>query len=337
MQLLVETLKFISPALPVAIAILVVAGTLYAVDRFFRQRSVGRVINQFRRQLILLGLTFAGILLIIMTLPISDTLRGQLLSLIGILLSAAIAFSSTTMIGNAMAGLMLKAQKHFRAGDFVRVEEHFGRVSDRGLFYTEVQTEFRDLVTLPNMYLATHPVTVMHSPGTLVHASVSLGYDVSRTKVERLMIEAAEAAELKDGFVQILELGDFSVVYRVSGLLEDVKQLLSARSRLKAKVLDSLHEGGVEIVSPNFMNQEPLPTISPEAVMFQKAEEAASLAKLEEMYGTVEEKIKQLQEQSEDDSLKDQHEQIKASVGRFEQRRAWLADLIKARKGGADK
>ncbi|MGB8329288.1 MAG: hypothetical protein WCE62_04110 [Polyangiales bacterium] len=40
-------------------------------------------------------------------LPIGDAPRGQLLSLLGLLVTAAIALSSTTLLGNAMAGIML--------------------------------------------------------------------------------------------------------------------------------------------------------------------------------------------------------------------------------------
>jgi len=39
----------------------------------------------------MIGFTFVGVLVVILVLPVGDTLRGQLLSLIGILLSAAIA------------------------------------------------------------------------------------------------------------------------------------------------------------------------------------------------------------------------------------------------------
>ena len=78
-----------------------------------------------------------------------------------------------------MAGLMLQVAKSFSPGDFVRVGEYFGRVTERGLFHVEKQTEDRDLTTLPNLHLATNSITVVHSAGTIVSAELSLGYDVS--------------------------------------------------------------------------------------------------------------------------------------------------------------
>ena len=157
--------------------------------------------------------------MVILTLPVSETTIGQLLGLIGILLSAVIALSAMTFVGNIMAGLMLRAIKNFRPGDFVRVGDHFGRISERGLFHIEIQTEDRDLTTLPNQYLVTNPVKVIRSSGTLVTADVSLGYDVSRVVVERVLLEAATDAELKEPFVYVIGLGDFSVAYRIAGLL----------------------------------------------------------------------------------------------------------------------
>lgn len=70
--------------------------------------------------------------------------RNQVVML---LLSAAIALSPTTVLGNAMAGIMPRAVRSLRMGDFVRTGEHFGRVAERGLFHTEIQTEDRELTT----------------------------------------------------------------------------------------------------------------------------------------------------------------------------------------------
>lgn len=252
------------------------------------------------RQLSTLAIVAAGGLALLLALPLDPTLRGQLLGFLGVLLSAALALSSTTFIGNMLAGIMLRIMRNYRPGDFLRVEEHFGRVSGRSLLHTEIQTEDRDLTTLPNLYLVTHPMTVIRSSGAIVSATVSLGYDVPHGLVEKLLHEAAERAGLAEPFVQVLELGDFSVAYRVAGLLAEVRQLLSARSALRANMLDALHGGGVEIVSPTFMNtraiaagrrfvpdtagaasdaRERLESL-PEDVVFDKAEEAESLEKM---------------------------------------------------------
>ncbi len=219
--------------------------------------------GHFPRQLVTAVGGLLAALFVIVALPVEAELRAQLLSLYGIALTALITLSSTTFVSNAMAGLMLRSLDNFRAGDFIRVGDHFGRVSERGLLHTEIQTEDRDLVTLPNLFLITQPVRVVHASGTLVSCELSLGYDVPRQLVREQLEAAAVEAGLTDPFVLVIRLGDFSVSYRVSGFLAEVRTLVSARSRLAAAVLDTLHGAGVEIVSPNFMNQRVLTTEAP--------------------------------------------------------------------------
>ena len=280
--------------LPLVGTIAAVAVVLGLINWFLRRRWQDNPDAQFRFQMIMLALSFAGLLTIIVALPINDVLRGQLLSLIGILLSAAIALSSTTFIGNIMAGIMLKVVKNARPGDFITVADLTGRITEMDLLHTEIQTEFRDLVTVPNLYMVTQPLRVVRASGTIIQAEVSLGYDVPNARVCEVLREAAAGIGLIDGFVHVRELGDFAVTYRVAGLLEDVTSLISARSRLRVAMLDALHAADIEIVSPNFMNTRaiaadvkliPVPSQAvsadeqPEAetIVFDKADEAASV------------------------------------------------------------
>ena len=213
----------------------------------------------FPRQLAMLGLTFGGVLAIVLAIPVSESSRNQIIGLIGLLISGIFAFSSSTIFANLMAGIMLRVTKPFRAGDFVTVGDYFGRVVERGLLDTEIQTENRELVAFPNTYMITNPLTVTHSSGTVVTVTLSLGYDLHHSKVESLLLQAAKECGLDAPFVQILELGDYAITYKISGMLTDVKSLLTARSNLCRYVLDNLHEDQIEIVSPAFMNQRKVP------------------------------------------------------------------------------
>jgi small-conductance mechanosensitive channel len=219
-----EFLENLASFVPLLGTIAAVVILLSSINWFLRRRWRDNPDAQFRFQLIMLALSFAGLLTIIVALPINDVLRGQLLSLIGILLSAAIALSSTTFIGNIMAGIMLKVMKNARPGDFITVADLTGRITEMDLLHTEIQTEFRDLVTVPNLYMVTQPLQVVRSSGTIIQAEVSLGYDVAQTRATELLCNAAAHAGLEQGFVQVRELGDYSVTYRVAGLLEDVSR-----------------------------------------------------------------------------------------------------------------
>jgi len=328
--------------IPTGVAVVLIVIFMFVIRALLTKRYTGKADLQFRRQLTTMVLSLVGLVVIILTLPVGETTIGQLLSLLGLLLSAAIALSATTFLGNIMAGLMLRAIRNFRAGDFVKIGDHFGRVSERGLFHVEIQTENRDLTTLPNLYLVTNPVKVIRESGTLVTAEVSLGYDVSRTRVEKALLAAVTDVGLTEPFVLVGELGDFSVTYRAAGLLIDVKSLISTRSHLREQMLDRLHEAGIEIVSPTFMNQRVLPLEktfipkpsrtdtgpvqskeAPEAVVFDKADEAESLEKLrfrlEEFHKEYKDLKKSLDEaaESEKPALEKRLLQIEASRDRL--------------------
>jgi len=127
-----------------------------------RSRWVGKQQN-FVRPLVMLGLTAVALISVIIALPIDPGTKNQLVGLLGLVLTGVIALSSTSFASNAMAGLMLRSVGSFRSGDFIEVQGNFGRVSARGLFQTEIQTENRDLNTLPNLYLVSNPVKVVRS------------------------------------------------------------------------------------------------------------------------------------------------------------------------------
>jgi len=257
--------------------------------------------STYVRQLWLGLVVFLGIVLIVIFFPVNEedqTLKKEVISIIGIVISGAIALSSTTFLGNAFAGLMNRITDNYQLGNFLMVKGYFGRVTNRSVFHVEIQTPERNLISIPNLFMSSNPVEIYRSSGTLITTSVSLGYEVPRQKVEPLLVEAAVQAGLEEPFVYITSLGDFSVVYKVHGLLKEVSKLISVRSRLHAMILDRMHENQIEIVSPTFMNQrqvnevtfipkdtgesKQVETIIPEELMFDKAERASNLENLKQ-------------------------------------------------------
>ena len=305
---------FIPLLITLAISALIIWAINWALSK--RQLTVGSD-QQFSKQIIILCCVAIAIIAAVLALPIGDVMRNQVLTLLGIVLTAIITLSSTTFVANMMASFMLRAVNGFKLGNFIKVNDQFGRVTERGLFHTEIQTEDGDLTTLPNLYLVTHPVSVIRSSGTVVSAEVSLGYDLPIGKIEKSLIAAAEATGLREPFVHVKELGDFSILYRVAGILEDGKQVLSTRSKLRRNMVEALHKDKVEIVSPNFMNQRVLGENEifipdwkehrkhrssdeahdmPEDKVFDKAEEAEKAENIKEEIQTLSAEINALKE-----------------------------------------
>ncbi len=311
---------------------------LYLVVKILMSRqSKGKTDFSIIKSITLFTIALIGIVAIVLAIPMSSDTKGQITSLIGIVLSAVFALSSATFIGNGLAGIMMRAINNFKPGDFISVGDHFGRISERGLFHTEIQTENRDLTTLPNLFLATNPVKVTRASGSFVSSEVSLGYDVSRITVESKLLEAAKSAGLTDPFVHITGLGDFSVVYKVHGLLSDVRTLLTAKSKLNAMVLDHLHNAGIEIMSPTFVGQRQVNEIEfipqkarhtelkqlekdvkasrkAEELIFDKAEEAESIERRKENVENIDKKIAVLQTEIQECETDEGKERLKEKI-----------------------
>ena len=148
-------------------------------------KSYGVVI----KNIVSIFIVLIGLLFFIFSFPIDKTLKGQILSFLAIIISAGIALSSTTILGNLIAD-------------------------------------------------------------TVISTTVSLGYDISRIKIEESLKEAAFLSGLTNPYVYISNLGDYAVLYKIHGFLEDSSKYFSTISLLNANVMDVLHKEKIEIVSP---------------------------------------------------------------------------------------
>lgn len=302
------------------------------------------------RQLFSVIIFIIGILVFVITLPINQSMKEQLISLIGIVLSAALALSSTTLIGNALAGLMNNSIKNFRLGDFIKVENNFGRVTKKGLFRTEIQSEDRNLTTLPNLYLATNPIKIVRDNGTVISTTVSLGYDTHHSTIKKHLLAAAKESGLTEPYVYIETLDDYYITYRIHGILTDINKYFTTQSLLNEKVIDNLHKDEIEIVSPRFMNQRQVdetkfipPTInlkeisddeiSPEEVVFDKAIKADKIEEKTEYLEKIENQIIELKQRIKDGGNK---ENIKGSIKRLEEQKEVLKKNIEEQKNKLD-
>ena len=113
----------------------------------------------------------------------------------------------------------------------------------------------------------------------------------------------------------IQDLGDFSVNYRISGLMEDIGKLISTRRMLRANTLDALHDADIEIVSPTYMSTRSLnssdkvlprgivpvaPDAShpnPDEVVFDKAQQADALDELKREYTDMSQQLIQVEQE----------------------------------------
>ena len=235
--------------------LLILIALLLINSWIFKKLKFNKVSGNILKNSIAALIIFVGLLIFILSFPIDKTLKGQILSFLAIVVSAGIALSSTTVLGNLIAGIMNNSMNRFRNGDLIKIGDLQGRVTKKSIFHTEIQLEDSNFITIPNLYIATNPVKLTRKTDTVISTSVSLGYNISRITIEESLKEAAILTGLTDPYVYLTNLGDFSVSYKIHGFLEDSSKYFSTNSLLNANVMDVLHKRKIEIVSPAFMNQ----------------------------------------------------------------------------------
>jgi small conductance mechanosensitive channel len=324
-------ISFLEPASIIVILVILLLLNSWIFNRLKSTLSTGNVIKRTISFIVIL----IGTLTFILSLPIDKNLKGQILVFFGILISAGIALSSTTVLGNLIAGIMNNSMKRFRNGDLIKIGDLQGRVTKKSIFHTEIQLEDSNFVTLPNLFMASNPVKLTRKTNTVISTSVSLGYDVSRTKIEESLKEAAISIGLKDPYVYITELGDYSVKYKIHGFLEDSSKFFSTNSLLNGKVMDILHEKRIEIVSPSFINQrrvdekEFIPEyqieipvakeeVVPEELIFDEAIKSEEIEKKKDFLIEIDKKNELLKEKLKELNEEEEIEKVKSSINRID-------------------
>lgn len=193
-------------------------------------------------------------------LPGADTAAFKGVS---VLLGLMISLGSSSVVGQGASGLILMYSRSVRRGEYVRIGEQEGTVTEVGLFMTKIRTGLGEEVCLPNAMILGTPTKnysrAVQGEGYIVDTTVSIGYGTPWRQVDAMLIEAARRTDgiLTTPRPQVFQtsLSDFYPVYRL------VCQAVPETPRVRAEVLDALHgniqdvfnEHGVQIMSPHYM------------------------------------------------------------------------------------
>lgn len=188
----------------------------------------------------------------------TDAFKG-----LSVLLGLMISLGASSVVGQAAAGLILTYSRTLKAGEYVRVGENEGTVTEVGVFNTTIRTGLGEVLTLPNSMI-TGSVTrnysrVVQGRGYIVDTVVTIGYDTPWRQVEAMLVEAATRTDgiLQKPRPQVFQTGlsDFYPEYRL------VAQAVPSEPRPRAELLSLLHaniqdvfnEYGVQIMSPHYL------------------------------------------------------------------------------------
>jgi small-conductance mechanosensitive channel len=200
---------------------------------------------------------FGGLYLALSELGIE--LLGVLASLAVFSLIIGLAMQQT--LGNIVNSFMLALDQPFEVGDRIEVEGKIGSVMSVGILSTKILTHEENLVVIPNNCLVNSTV-INHARGggdgigrriSLVQdVGVSYDEDIDHVKytILKLMRECPYVISKPEPRVLLIELGDFSKVFRMYGWVEDYTDEFVARDWLLKNLDEQFKKEGIEIPYP---------------------------------------------------------------------------------------
>ncbi len=197
--------------------------------------------------------------MIVMIWPLLPSSESEVFQGVSVFIGIIVSLGSSSIIGNAMAGMVMTYMRPFHVGDFIKYGDTEGFVIEKSVLVTRIRTRKNDVITIPNSNLMTSQTTnytfSAHNYGIVVHTKVTIGYDMQWQKIRDLLLAAAaKTSHLQkkpEPFVRITALDDFYVEYEINAYTRKSDLLGDIYSELHQNILDSFHSNGVEIMSPH--------------------------------------------------------------------------------------
>jgi small-conductance mechanosensitive channel len=192
---------------------------------------------------------------------------------VSVLAGLMLSLGSSSVVGQALAGLSLMYSRSLRTGEYVKVGDVEGTVAGLGMFTTRIHTGLGEEVNLPNSVVFSQPIRnfsrLVKDGRFMIHTSVTIGYDTPWRQVHAMLMEGAkrstEVATTPAPYVVQTALSDFYVEYRLCAQSnrDSPSQRAAVISQLLSNIQDVFNENGVQIMSPHYMTDPPQPVVVP--------------------------------------------------------------------------
>ena len=199
---------------------------------------------------------FIGIMLILVNLEVNIT---PFLAGAGIA-GLAFALAAQDLISNFFGGAIITIDKPFKEGDRIKIDNYVGEVIGVGPRSTRIRTLDYQIVTIPNNKITTNYIINYAEPDEKLRITipVSVAYGTDMEKVKRIILEIANDAAEKTGYILsdpapkvfFTELGGSSLnltLYawaRKYNLSDEVKDAINSR------IIERFAAEGIEIPFP---------------------------------------------------------------------------------------
>lgn len=259
----------------IVITIVVIMLAVRIVNKVFR-RTVNTMIEagnenvtliSFTRYIVLVGVYFAGGIVIVSSIPgASSTLNALLAS--GGILAVIIGFASQDTLGNVAGGVMILFFKPFVLGDYVRYIDAgvSGTIEEITLRHTAIRTAENKRLIVPNGKIndglienanyADKQVCEFFNVGITYESDLERAIAVLRDEVMKQPMHLDVRKPVEKGLVpevkvEVVELADSAVVLRAWLWAEDFSTAFALKCALNRAVKLRFDAEGIEFAYPH--------------------------------------------------------------------------------------
>jgi small-conductance mechanosensitive channel len=170
-------------------------------------------------------------------------------------LSLGIGFGLQNVVSNFVSGLILLAERPFKAGDWIVAGAVSGTVKKISVRATEIETFQRQTVILPNSELINSAVGNWTHRNKLgrIDIKVNVAYDSDAKRAHELMLEIAREHPLvlknPEPFVLFVNFGPAALEFEVRVFLADVLNGNTAQNDIRFAILEAFERETIAIPS----------------------------------------------------------------------------------------
>lgn len=213
------------------------------VKKFFDKKDYDQTLERFIADLINWGLKIMLIVLVITQLGVQTSSLIAILGAAGLAIGLALQGS----LSNFAGGVLILAFKPFKIGDFIEAQGQTGTVRDIAIFYTKLETPFKQEIIIPNAKLSNDNIKNYNAyPIRRNFMTIGISYDSNIKLAKEILMNLVQEQDkvLKDPAPEVVvaALNDSSVdlSLRFSAKNEDYwavnfYTLEEAKSRLEAQ------------------------------------------------------------------------------------------------------
>jgi small-conductance mechanosensitive channel len=178
---------------------------------------------------------------------------------VSVFIGLVVSIGSSGIVNQLMSGFMLTYSDAIAPGEYVRLGDIEGTVTNLGVLSTKIRTRRNEEVTIPNAVVISGTATNFTrnaAEGVFAPVVVTIGYDAPWRQVEALLLLAASRSEglRQTPAPRVLQtaLSDFYVEYTLLVCVDQPALRIPIMSGVHAHIQDAFNEHGVQIMSPHY-------------------------------------------------------------------------------------